>query len=201
MIAIIDYGAGNIKSLQFALDKFHLESELTTDPQVIRDARSIILPGVGAFKDAMDALSELNLVTVLKQEVNDGKPILGICLGMQLFYEQGFEDGSWEGLGFLKGSVNRITDTVKVPHMGWNTLTAHQESPLLKTIADNPYVYFVHSYAVGGNFEADTLVASAQYGGTIPAIVKKRNIVGMQFHPEKSGTTGIQLLKNYGELI
>ncbi|AXI07963.1 imidazole glycerol phosphate synthase subunit HisH [Oceanobacillus sp. 143] len=201
MIAIIDYGAGNIKSLQFALDKLNLESELTIDPKVIRDAKSIILPGVGAFKDAMDALIELDLVTVLKREINAGKPILGICLGMQLFYEQGFEDGSWEGLGFLKGSVNRITDTVKVPHMGWNTLTSHQESSLLNNLTDNPSVYFVHSYAVGEDFEKDTLVASAQYGGTIPAIVKKGNIVGMQFHPEKSGTTGIQLLKNYGELI
>ncbi|RDW21167.1 imidazole glycerol phosphate synthase subunit HisH [Oceanobacillus chungangensis] len=201
MIAIIDYGAGNIKSLQFALDKLKLESELTTDPQFIRDAKSIILPGVGAFKDAMDALNELDLVSVLKQEISAGKPILGICLGMQLFYEQGFEDGSWEGLGFLKGSVNRITDSVKVPHMGWNTLTQHQDSSLLHNLTDNPSVYFVHSYAVGGNLEKDTLVASAQYGGTIPAIVKKGNIVGMQFHPEKSGKTGIQLLKNYGGLI
>ncbi|RKQ33172.1 imidazole glycerol phosphate synthase subunit HisH [Oceanobacillus halophilus] len=201
MIAIVDYDAGNIKSLQFALDKLNVKSVLTKDPESIKKAESIILPGVGAFKDAMVSLNELGMTKVLREEAANGKPILGICLGMQLFYEISHEDGEWEGLGLLKGSVNRITDAVKVPHMGWNTLQKDKESPLFNAIPDNPYVYFVHSYAVGGDFERDTLVASSEYGGTVPALVQKDNVTGMQFHPEKSGEVGLKLLKNYGEMI
>ncbi|MFC4025403.1 imidazole glycerol phosphate synthase subunit HisH [Oceanobacillus longus] len=200
MIAIIDYGAGNIKSLQFALDKLNKDSVVTNDPQIIRDASSIILPGVGAFKDAMDAINELGLASILKQEVAAGKPILGICLGMQLFYERSYEDGDWEGLGFLKGNVSKIKDIVKVPHMGWNTITKHQESSLLNDLPENFYVYFVHSYAVS-SLEENALVGSTQYGGVVPAIVQQGNVTGMQFHPEKSGDIGIKLLQNYGEMI
>jgi len=200
MIAIIDYGAGNIKSLQFALDRLNLESFLTADPEEIKQASSIILPGVGAFKDAMDALRSLGLVEVIKTEAASGKPLIGICLGMQLFYETSYEDGEWAGLGLLKGQVGRIYDSVKVPQIGWNSLDKQQDSPLLKNIEDAPYVYFVHSYK-GEAFESDTLIASADYGGTVPAIVQKDNIVGMQFHPEKSGQVGMQLLKNYEEMI
>ncbi|MBP2079337.1 imidazole glycerol phosphate synthase subunit HisH [Oceanobacillus polygoni] len=200
MIAIIDYGAGNIKSLQFALAKLNKESVLTTEPRVIRDASSIILPGVGAFKDAMDAINALGLTDVIKQEVQAGKPILGICLGMQLFYDKSYEDGDWDGLGLLQGNVSRIKETVKVPHMGWNTITKHNESPLTLHLPDNFHVYFVHSYAVG-ELEEATLVGSTEYGGRIPAIVQQGNITGMQFHPEKSGDIGIQLLANYEEMI
>ncbi|WP_156290281.1 imidazole glycerol phosphate synthase subunit HisH [Oceanobacillus salinisoli] len=201
MIAIIDYDAGNIKSLQFALDKLKIESVLTKDLQTIREAKAIILPGVGAFKDAMDSLNKLGMTEVLREEAANGKPLLGICLGMQLFYETSYEDGEWQGIGLLKGSVNRIPDMVKVPHMGWNTLQKHKESPLFDKISDDSYVYFVHSYAIGGSYDSDTLVASSEYGTTIPAIVQKGNVTGMQFHPEKSGEVGLQLLKNYGELI
>lgn len=200
MIAIIDYGAGNIKSLQFALAKLNKESVLTTDPQVIRNASSIILPGVGAFKDAMDAIKKIGLSDVIKQEVQAGKPILGICLGMQLFYDKSYEDGDWDGLGLLKGNVSRIKETVKVPHMGWNTITKHNESLLTLHLPDDFYVYFVHSYAVE-ELEEATLVGSTEYGGRIPAIVQQGNITGMQFHPEKSGDIGIQLLANYEEMI
>ncbi|WP_339229966.1 imidazole glycerol phosphate synthase subunit HisH [Oceanobacillus sp. FSL K6-2867] len=200
MIAIIDYGAGNIKSLQFALAKLNKESILTTDPQVIKDAASIILPGVGAFKDAMDAINELGLTDVIKQEVQSGKPILGICLGMQLFYDKSYEDGEWEGLGLLRGNVSRIKEQVKVPHMGWNTIAKRAESPLTLNLTDNFYVYFVHSYAVE-KLEEATLVGSTEYGGRVPAIVQQGNITGMQFHPEKSGDIGIQLLANYEEMI
>ncbi|WP_010651828.1 imidazole glycerol phosphate synthase subunit HisH [Oceanobacillus massiliensis] len=200
MIAIIDYGAGNIKSLQFALDKLNKESVLTTDPQVIRDAASIILPGVGAFKDAMDAINEMGLAEVIKKEAASGKPILGICLGMQLFYERSYEDGDWEGLGLLKGNVSKIRDTVKVPHMGWNTIAKHQESRLLKDLPEDFYVYFVHSYAVD-TLEETSLFGSTQYGGVVPAIVQQGNVTGMQFHPEKSGDVGIKLLQNYEEMI
>lgn len=200
MIAIIDYGAGNIKSLQFALDRLQMDSVLTTDPQVIRNASSLILPGVGAFRDAMDAIREMGLADIIREEVANGKPILGICLGMQLFYERSYEDGDWEGLGLLKGSVERITETVKVPHMGWNTITKHHESPLLKDLPEEFYVYFVHSYAVA-SLEEETLTGSTNYGGLVPAIVQQGNVVGMQFHPEKSGEIGIKLLQNYGEMI
>ncbi|PAE28491.1 imidazole glycerol phosphate synthase subunit HisH [Oceanobacillus profundus] len=200
MIAIIDYGAGNIKSLQFALAKLNKESVLTTDPQVIRNASSIILPGVGAFKDAMDAINKIGLSDVIKQEVQAGKPILGICLGMQLFYDKSYEDGDWDGLGLLKGNVSRIKETVKVPHMGWNTITKHNKSLLTLHLPDDFYVYFVHSYAVE-ELEEATLVGSTEYGGRIPAIVQQGNITGMQFHPEKSGDIGIQLLANYEEMI
>ncbi|KKE79481.1 imidazole glycerol phosphate synthase subunit HisH [Oceanobacillus caeni] len=201
MIAIIDYDAGNIKSLQFALNKLKMESVLTKDPEIIKNSSSIILPGVGAFKDAIASLNELGMTEVIREEVMNGKPILGICLGMQLFYETSYEDGEWEGIGLLKGSVNRIPDMVKVPHMGWNTIQKHQESPLFHNISEGPFVYFVHSYAIGGNYEKDTLVSSSQYGITVPAIVQKGNVTGMQFHPEKSGDVGLQLLKNYEEMI
>ncbi|MFS0749077.1 imidazole glycerol phosphate synthase subunit HisH [Oceanobacillus sp. 1P07AA] len=200
MIAIIDYGAGNIKSLQFALDKLNKHSIVTTDATEIKQAESIILPGVGAFKDAMDAIRQLHLDTVLQEEAQKGKPILGICLGMQLFYEQSLENGDWEGLGLLKGSIERISSEVKVPHMGWNTLDIQQTSPLFDSKQENPYAYFVHSYAVS-SYEKNTLLASSQYGQLIPAIVQKGNITGMQFHPEKSGEFGIELLKRYEEMI
>lgn len=200
MIAIIDYGAGNIKSLQFALDKLGKTSKLTMDPQEIHQADSIILPGVGAFKDAMEALQRYQLDTILKKEAANGKPILGICLGMQLFYEFSEENGGCTGLSFLSGSVKRISDKVKVPHMGWNILQADQPGALLNNLGDKPYVYFVHSYAVDDPDE-NTLAASADYGGRVPAIVQDKNITGMQFHPEKSGDVGIALLKNYEESI
>lgn len=200
MIAIIDYGAGNIKSLQFALDKVGLPSFVTVDPNEVKNSKAVILPGVGAFKDAMEALRNLGLESVIKQEAANGKPLLGICLGMQLFYETSFEDGQWEGLGLLEGNVARIRGDVKVPHIGWNTLTNQGNNPLLTGIKPESFVYFVHSYAVE-DFNEDTLVGSTNYGVTIPAIVQEKNIIGMQFHPEKSGELGLQLLKNVGELI
>ncbi|SDR04503.1 glutamine amidotransferase [Virgibacillus subterraneus] len=200
MIAIIDYGAGNIKSLQFALTKLELDSCLTTDKQTIENATAIILPGVGAFKDAIEALGELDLIRTIQQEASSGKPLLGICLGMQLFYERSYEDGDWQGLGLIQGDVKRIAESVKVPHMGWNTLSHRQKNPLLSNIKENAYVYFVHSYAVS-SYQKEDLVSSADYGGMVPAVVQKENIIGMQFHPEKSGEVGLQLLQNFGEMI
>ena len=200
MIAIVDYGAGNIKSLQFALDKLNLDNCLTTDGEILRQSNAIILPGVGAFKDAMETLGTLGLTNVLKEEAVNGKPLLGICLGMQLFYEKSFEGGEWEGLGLLQGQILRINNSVKVPHMGWNTLACLINSPILKDFPDQDYVYFVHSYAVQ-NYDQNSLAASTSHGGIIPAIVQQNNIIGMQFHPEKSGKSGLQLLQNFGELI
>lgn len=200
MIAIIDYGASNIKSLQFAFDKLTIQTCVTSDEQVIAASDAVILPGVGAFNDAMKALHAHDLVDALKQFANSGKPMLGICLGMQLFYEQSFEDGTWNGLGLLSGQIERITPTVKVPHMGWNTLTHHLDSPIITNINQQSYVYFVHSYYVT-KMNKKTLVSSTSYGELVPAIVKQNNVIGMQFHPEKSGDTGLQLLKNFGEMI
>lgn len=200
MIAIIDYGAGNIKSLQFALTRLNLDSCLTTDQQTIQESDAVILPGVGAFGGAMETLKQQDLVEPIKETVQQGKPLLGICLGMQLLYDKSYEDGEWEGFGFFQGAVNRISDQVKVPHMGWNTLEHQNETALLKNIAENDYVYFVHSYAVT-DYAARDLLSSANYGGTVPAIVQRENVYGMQFHPEKSGKTGLQLLQNFGELI
>lgn len=200
MIGIIDYGASNIKSLQFAFDKLGLKTCVTSDEQTISACDALILPGVGAFNDAMKALEANGLADVLKQEAVAGKPILGICLGMQLLYDQSFEDGTWNGLGLLSGQIERIASTVKVPHMGWNTLTHHLDSPIIKSINEQSYVYFVHSYYVT-QLKQTSLVSSCLYGDTVPAIVQQDNVIGMQFHPEKSGQTGLQLLKNFGEMI
>ncbi|WP_188456070.1 imidazole glycerol phosphate synthase subunit HisH [Virgibacillus oceani] len=200
MIAIIDYGAGNIKSLQSALLGLDMKSCLTSDKQVIANSKAIILPGVGAFKDAMDALHELGLSEVLQKEADKGKPILGICLGMQLLYEKSFENGEWNGLAILDGVIKRIDGNVKVPHMGWNTLAHHQSTNLLANINEQEYVYFVHSYYVD-EFNKQELISSCEYGVQVPAIVQKDNIFGMQFHPEKSGKNGLQLLKNFGEMV
>ncbi|WP_404451104.1 imidazole glycerol phosphate synthase subunit HisH [Virgibacillus necropolis] len=200
MIAIVDYGAGNLKSLQFAFDKLGLKTCITSDEKIIKASDAIILPGVGAFNDAMKALNAQDLIDVLTREASSGKPFLGICLGMQLLYDLSFEDGEWNGLELLDGKIEQIAPTVKVPHMGWNTLTHHQESPILKNIENDAYVYFVHSY-FASEWMKESLVSSCVYGDLVPAIVQKDNVVGMQFHPEKSGQTGLQLLKNFGEMI
>lgn len=200
MIAIIDYGAGNIKSLQFGLTKVGLDSRLTADPDIIRQSDGIILPGVGAFRGAINALHDLGLANVLQKEAANKKPLLGICLGMQLLYETSYEDGEWDGLGLLRGEAGRINDSVKVPHMGWNTLNHHKNSLLLNGIPEDTYVYFVHSYALK-TYDSGELISSASYGGEVPAIVQKDNLAGMQFHPEKSGAAGLQLLKNFGAML
>ncbi|MBU5265487.1 imidazole glycerol phosphate synthase subunit HisH [Virgibacillus proomii] len=200
MIAIIDYGSGNIKSLQFALEKVGLSPQITIDETVIATSDAIILPGVGAFQDAMQALNNQGLTEIIKREADNGKPVLGICLGMQLFYEISEEDGEAEGLGLLKGRVSKITGKVKVPHMGWNSLSKHQSSPLVNQILEYSFVYFVHSYAVK-EYAENTLIATCDYAGTIPAIVQQGNIIGMQFHPEKSGDIGLKLLENVREMM
>ncbi|MBR7797770.1 MAG: imidazole glycerol phosphate synthase subunit HisH [Bacillota bacterium] len=200
MIAIIDYGAGNMKSLQFALNRKGLECCVTTEKKQILNSTAMILPGVGAFQDAMTTLKQKDLINTIKDETTKGKPLLGICLGMQLFYETSEEDGEWEGFGLLKGKVSRINYTVKVPHIGWNTLHMQRSSSICQNIPNNAFVYYVHSYAVK-EYAYNSLVASTAYGGTIPAIVQQDHIIGMQFHPEKSGNVGLQLLANFGEMI
>ncbi len=198
MNIIIDYGVGNLDSLKRACEEVDFQVVVSNKIEEIINATSIILPGVGAYGAAMKELNKLNLVDTIKEKANDGIPILGICLGMQLLYEFSDENGGNEGLGLLKGTVKQIPNFVKVPHMGWNKLFLYKNVNLLKYVNEEEYVYFVHSYYVDST--NDEVVAFSDYGVKIPAIVNRNNIVGMQFHPEKSSETGLKLLKAFKEL-
>lgn len=202
MIAVVDYGVGNLFSLSASLDYVGLDTKITSVEEEIRKADKIILPGVGAFKPAMDRLLQSGLKEVIDEEVKNGKPLLGICLGMQLLFERSHEYGIHEGLGYIKGEVigmeGRVRPETKVPQMGWNWLNIKKDNPILKYIKDGEYVYFVHSYFASGCDSA--IVASVDYDVTVPAIVNCNNVYGTQFHPEKSSMTGLGLLKAFDEL-
>ncbi len=202
MLAIIDYGVGNLFSLKCSLLKIGADAVVTNDPEIIKKADRIILPGVGAFGDASKKLYETGLVPVIKSEVEKGKPLMGICLGMQLLFEKGYEYGEHKGLGLLKGSVialsGKIDESLQIPHMGWNSLDFIKESPLFKYINNGDFVYFVHSYYASEC--DDSLIATAQYGIPVTAAVGKNNVFGCQFHPEKSGETGLNILKAFNEI-
>ncbi|HAE60860.1 MAG TPA: imidazole glycerol phosphate synthase subunit HisH [Eubacteriaceae bacterium] len=200
MIAIIDYGVGNLMNVYNSLKRLDMDAVITGDKKVIDNSSAIILPGVGAFKDAMDHLVDHDLVETVKNNASKGKYLLGICLGMQLLFERSYEDGNWEGLGLLKGEVVRFGQGLKVPHMGWNELHINKPHPLINEIKDGEYVYFVHSYHLDPKYFDDVLLYT-DYGVKVPAVVCKDNVMGMQFHPEKSSTTGIKLLQNFKELI
>lgn len=200
MIAIIDYGAGNLKSVYHALQELGYESKVTSDKEELYLADALILPGVGAFKDAMLQLNRLQLADTIKEVVQYGKPILGICLGMQLFYEKSYENGEWDGLSLLEGEIVRFDHHLKVPHMGWNKIIRESTGTVTDPSLNNEYVYFVHSYYVKPKREEEVLYWT-DYGIKFPAAVKKGNIIGMQFHPEKSGDAGMELLKSFGELV
>ncbi len=202
MLAIIDYGVGNLFSLQCSLKKIGVDAVVTKDAQVIKDADRIILPGVGAFGDAINKLRSTGLVDTIKEEAEKGKPFLGICLGMQLLFEKGYEYGVHEGLGFLKGNVvpleGKIPSNLNVPHMGWNGLDFKCDSPIFKYINEGDFVYFVHSfYATDCD---DSVIATSEYGIPVTAAVGKGNIFGCQFHPEKSGEVGLNILRGFIEL-
>ena len=202
MIAIIDYGVGNLFSLKSSLDMIGADSVITNAPDTIKKADKIILPGVGAFRDARKKLSEDGLDRLVIEEVKNGKPIMGICLGMQMLFEKSYEYGEYEGLGLLKGSIRPIADVIgeglSIPHIGWNPLIIKKESPILKYVKEGECVYFVHSYYAA---ECDESVASvAEYGAYLTASVSMGNVHGCQFHPEKSGKTGLNILKAYAEL-
>ncbi|MBQ8320797.1 MAG: imidazole glycerol phosphate synthase subunit HisH [Clostridia bacterium] len=201
MIAIIDYGVGNLFSLRSSLDMIGAECVVTSDPVLIRSADKILLPGVGAFEDAKRKLSESGLDKVIVDEVRAGKKILGICLGMQMLFERSYEYGEHEGLSLLLGSVvameNKIPKELKIPHIGWNTLSVKGEHPIFKYTNDGDYVYFVHSYYASGC--EDSLLATTDYGIQMTAAVAKGNIAGMQFHPEKSGEAGLNILRAFAE--
>ncbi|MBW9159061.1 imidazole glycerol phosphate synthase subunit HisH [Clostridium tagluense] len=200
MIAIVDYGVGNLKSVQNALKAINIPSIISSDKEEIAKSRSIIVPGVGAFPDAMKNLRDKGLDVVIKRAAETGKPILGICLGMQLFFEESEEIERCTGLGLFKGTVKKLEGSIKIPHMGWNDLSFETYTALLEGVVEHSYVYFVHSYyaQVG---EDNIVNAYTMYEKKIPAIVSKGNIFGLQFHPEKSGEAGMKLLKNFGGIM
>lgn len=201
MIAIIDYDAGNLRSVEKALAYLGADCKITRKPDEIYSADKVILPGVGAFGDAMDKLDSFGMTEVVRKTVKDGKPLLGVCLGLQLMFESSDEAPGREGIGVLKGKILAIPpkEGYKIPHMGWNSLSVREGSRIFKDISGNPYVYFVHSYYLKAESEAD-VVATTEYITHIHAAVEHGNIFACQFHPEKSGDTGLKILKNFCEL-
>ena len=201
MIGIIDYDAGNIKSVEKALHYLGEETVVSRDPQVLLKADKVILPGVGSFGQAMENLHTYGLVPVIHEMVEKKTPFLGICLGLQLLFESSEETPGVEGLGILKGRIVKIPPApgLKIPHMGWNSLRFPNQGRLFKGLTEEPYVYFVHSYYLKAK-EEEIVTATTEYGTLIHASVEKGNIFACQFHPEKSSDTGIQILKNFVEL-
>jgi len=201
VIAIIDYGAGNLNSIQKALEFVGEETVILEEGKVEELAKydGLVLPGVGAFPGAMKRLKENNFIEFIEKFVATGKPFLGVCLGMQLLFEWGFEDQKTAGLGLLKGDIIKMETEYKIPHMGWNQLEIIKDDPLFKDLPENPHFYFVHSYQLAE--VTDEVLATVGYGSTVPAVVRKDNVIAFQFHPEKSGDNGIQLLKNFRELL
>ena len=201
MIAIIDYGAGNLNSIQKALEFVGEETvileEGKEDELDIYDG--LVLPGVGAFPGAMERLKKNNFVDFIDKFVATGKPFLGVCLGMQLLFEWGFEDQKTAGLGLLKGNITKMETDYKIPHMGWNQLEIIKNDPLFNELPENPHFYFVHSYQLAE--VTDEVLATVGYGTTVPAVIRKDNVIAFQFHPEKSGDNGIKLLENFRELL
>ena len=201
MIAIVDYGVGNLYSLTCSLAHIGAEAVVTREEAALRSAEKIILPGVGAFGDAADKLRALKLDGLLRQQAALGKPLLGVCLGMQLLFDQGFEYGVHEGLGLIRGRVVALAPQaqgLKVPHMGWNSLNLLKPAdPLVQAIHQGDYVYYVHSYYAAGCEEA--LVATSDYGATVAGVVRSGNVCGTQFHPEKSGTVGLTILAAFAK--
>ena len=200
MIAIIDYGAGNLHSVKNALDFLNAESIVTGDSETILNADKVILPGVGAFGDAMKCLEKSGLVETVKAVAKSGKPLLGICLGLHLMFEESDETPGVKGLGIFKGKIVKIPekDGLKIPHMGWNQLEFNRKCPLLDGVAENDSVYFVHSYMA--QTAQENVSAYCDYGVKVPALVWKNQIYGAQFHPEKSGKIGLQMLRNFAAM-
>lgn len=198
MIAIIDYGAGNLFSVKNALDFLGFESKLTSSADDLKAADRLILPGVGAFPDAMRMLSESGLIGVIKEEALK-KPLLGICLGMQMLFEKGYEFGETDGLGLIEGSVKLMTpENLAIPQIGWNALEFNEPCRLLDNVEKGDYVYFVHSFAA--ECPSEFVAAYCDYGMKVPALVQNGNVYGAQFHPEKSGETGLNILRSFEAL-
>ncbi len=202
MIAIVDYGVGNLFSLRCSLESLGLKAEVSSVPDVIRNADRVILPGVGAFGDAADKLRETGLDRVVIEQAEAGKPLLGICLGMQLLFDKSYEFGEHAGLGLLHGQVIPMQGTIpaglKIPQMGWNALLVKRSHPLLKNVREGDCVYFVHSYYASDC--EDSLIATTEYGIELTAVAANGNVMGCQFHPEKSGKVGLGILSAFAEI-
>ena len=198
MIAIIDYGMGNLRSVQKAFEYLGNHAVITDDVSVIQKADKVVLPGVGAFQDAMKTITQKGIDKVLYDIVDSKKPLLGICLGMQMFFDKSYEYGEHKGLGILQGEIKLLPNTVKIPHMGWNSLEFKPNSKtiLFQGITENAFVYFVHSYYLKAQ-EEEIVTATTEYGVSIHAAIEKENIFACQFHPEKSGKVGLHILKNF----
>ncbi|MBE7005162.1 MAG: imidazole glycerol phosphate synthase subunit HisH [Ruminococcaceae bacterium] len=201
MVAIVNYGVGNLFSLQSSFAAIGQEAAVSADPAVIRAADKVLLPGVGAFRDAADKLRASGLDSVVQEEARRGKPLLGICLGMQLLFEKSFEYGEHQGLGLLQGAIRPISDVIpadyKIPHIGWNALKLQNPCPLFGRVRDGDFVYFVHSYYAADCL--DILTATTEYGAELTAAVAAGNVYGCQFHPEKSGGVGLNILRAFCE--
>jgi len=201
MIAIIDYGMGNLRSVQKGLEKVGHEATITSDPAEVARAAKVVLPGVGAFEDAMAELRRRNLVDPVLAAIDSGKPFLGICLGLQLLFETSYEHGEHKGLGVLRGEVVRfdVPAAYSVPHMGWNQLSIVRRPPILEGIDEGAYVYFVHSYYVVPR-DPDVIATTADYPEPFCSMIWRDNLFATQFHPEKSQADGLRILKNFAEL-
>jgi glutamine amidotransferase len=197
-IVILNYGVGNLKSVSKALENLKATVKITSKEEEIKKADALILPGVGAFKKAREKLEGLE--ETIKKLVNSGKPILGICLGLQLFFTKSFEGGVFPGLNLIKGNVIKLPEVVKLPHIGWNSIKIVKENEILNGVEDGSFLYFVHSYVVKPE-EPEVVLSTTDYGITFPSIVAKNNIYGVQFHPEKSSKNGLKILENFVNLI
>ncbi len=205
MIVIIDYGMGNLKSVRNALNYLGFENKVSSKEEDIENADALILPGVGAFPDAMETIEKLGLDEIIKKQVKQGKKLLGICLGMQMLFEKGYEGIEKKGLGLIKGNIVKMKEdrqnNIKIPHIGWNNLKYNRKDEIFKGIDEEKYVYYVHSY-FASDYNDEDLIAYSEYGeNKIPGMVRHKNVFGAQFHPEKSGSVGLNILKNFGELI
>ncbi len=200
MIAIIDYGMGNLRSVEKGFLKVGIDAKVVTEPRSINDADAIVLPGVGAFRDCMTNLENMDLIESIINSIKKGKPYLGICLGLQILFSESEEFGIQKGLDLLKGKVVRFRSGLKVPHMGWNTVRLLKKPPIFNGIDDNSYFYFVHSFYVKPDIE-EIVSGLTDYGITFTSMVWKDNIIATQFHPEKSQQTGLKILKNFGEFV
>lgn len=198
MIGIIDYGMGNLRSVQKAFQFIGREALIAKKPKDLEECDKIVLPGVGAFEDAMNTIKNLGFDEAVYRSIEQGKYFLGICLGMQMVFDKSYENGEFKGLGLIPGEVVRLPETVKIPQIGWNNLNVKMREPLYNGLEESPYVYFVHSYYL--ETQAPVVSATTFYGKEIQVAVQKDNIFALQFHPEKSGDTGLRILKNFAAL-
>ena len=206
MITIIDYGIGNLRSIEKAFETVGASVHRTDDPEDVTTAEKLVLPGVGAFRACIDEIRNRDLEAPILDAIDRGTPFLGVCVGMQLLFERGYEKGEHEGLGVLPGHVAHFRETeaempdgLSVPHMGWNTIEPTRENPLLADLGENPYVYFVHSYHAVAE-ETQDILATTTYGHSFPSVVHRENVFGVQFHPEKSQAAGLGLLENFARV-